>query len=175
MAGAWLARLGCLAFGLGVLALSGSARHLWGRLAVWLHAAFDVLMVAAAAFSARSLEAGVALDPTEDALHSFAATAMGFAFGVVAVVWRDRRDGGGLRWGDATAVATSVAFPLTMIGVAGYAGLLQRPIVVVAYLWYALEALRLLRGPSRSAVEPSDAGPGGVTGRGGAGRARARP
>ena len=177
VAGAWLARLGFLALGLGVLALSGPAWQLWGRLATGLHVAFGVLMVAAAAFSARPWESDVPFDATEDVLHSVAATAMGFAFafGVVAVGWRTWRAAGRWRWRDATAVVASVVFPLAMVGVDGYAGLLQRPIFVVAYLWYGAETLRLLRGPSRSAVKLSDAWPGDVTGRGGAGRVRVRP
>jgi hypothetical protein len=128
------------------LALSGPARELWGRLAVWLHATFGVLMVAAAAFSAQSWESHVPFDATEDVLHSVAATAMGFAFafGVVAVAWRSWRDTGRLRWRDAAAVAASAVFPLAVVGFDRYAGLLQRLIFLVAYLWYALEALRLL-------------------------------
>jgi hypothetical protein len=159
VAGAWLARAGFLALGLGVLALSGTARQLWGWRAVGLHATFGVLMVATAVFSARSWEPHVAFDVTEDMLHSVAATAMGFAFafGVVAVAWRIWRDAGRLRWRDATAVVASVVFPLAMMGFEGYAGLLQRPIFVVAYLWYALEALRLMHRGSRRAIASSGA------------------
>ena len=159
VAGAWLARLGFLALGFGVLVLSGPAGQLWGPLAAGLHTTFGVLMVAAAAFSARPWEPGLPFDPIEDVLHSVAANAMGFAFafGVVAVGWRIWRDAGGLRWRDMTAVAAAVVFPLTMVGFDGYTGMLQRPIFVVAYLWYGAEALRLLRGPSRSDIPSSAA------------------
>ena len=147
--GAWLARVGFVAFGLGVLALSGLAGHSWSRLAVSMHAAFAVLMIAAAAFSARSWEAAAAYDATEDLLHSVAATAMGFAFafGVLAVAWQVRREGGGVRWLDVAALAASVLLPLAMMGWEEFAGVLQRSMFVVAYLWYAVEAARLLRGP----------------------------
>ncbi len=90
---------------------------------------------------------------------ALAATTMGFAFafGVAAVGWGIWRDAGRWRWRDVTAVAAAVVFPLAMVGFGGYAGLLQRPIFVVAYLWYGAEALRLLRGPSRSDIQSSDA------------------
>ena len=155
VAGAWLARLGFLAFGLAVLALSGPAKQLWGPLAAGLHTTFGVLMVAAAAFSARPWEPGLPFDTVEDVLHSVTATTMGFAFafGVVAVGWRIWRGADRVRWRDVTAVAAAVALPLAMVGFDGYAGLLQRPIFVVAYLWYGAEALRLPRRPSHSDIQ----------------------
>jgi hypothetical protein len=45
-----------------------------------MHAAFGIFMVATAAFSVRPWLEGVAFDFVEDGLHSFTATAMGFAF-----------------------------------------------------------------------------------------------
>jgi hypothetical protein len=151
--GAWLARLGFMTFGLAVLAVAGLATHLWGRLAAWLHAGFGVLMVAAAVFSARSWEPGVPFDAVEDVLHSVAATAMGFAFafGVVVVAVRYWRAGGGLRGLDMTAVAASVVLPLAMVNWEQFAGALQRPIFVVAYAWYAIEALRTRGVPTEAA------------------------
>lgn len=52
---------------------------------MWLHAAFGVLLAASAAFSTRPWREGAAFDRTEDALHSVAGTAMGFAFALGAV------------------------------------------------------------------------------------------
>jgi hypothetical protein len=150
--GAWLARLGFLLFGLAVLAIASLAADLWGRNAAWMHAAFGVLMVAAAAFSARSWDTGVPFDVVEDVLHSVAATAMGFAFalGVAAVAWRMWRAGSGLRWLDITAVTASVLLPLAMVAWGQYAGALQRIIFVVAYVWYGAEALRARHAPATS-------------------------
>jgi hypothetical protein len=114
VAGAWLARFGFLALGAGVLLLAASARQRWGPLAAGLHGTFGAFMVATAAFSARPWEPDAPFDAIEDLLHSVAATAMGFAFafGVAAVAWRLRRDGGRLRWRDGVAVAASVVLPL---------------------------------------------------------------
>jgi hypothetical protein len=80
-------------------------------------------------------------DPTEDAVHSVAATAMGFAFafGVVAVFLqrtRPRRR----RVSDTVAVGASIVIPLAMVAWPDVGGVLQRMMFVIAYLWYGVEA-----------------------------------
>ncbi|WP_366635911.1 DUF998 domain-containing protein [Aquisalimonas sp.] len=97
--GAWLARLGFLLFGIGVLWLSAGAGVLWGRWGTLLHVAFGLFMIAAGVFSASSWDPAVPHDAVEDALHSMAATAMGFAFAfaIVAIVVRRRKDDAQLR------------------------------------------------------------------------------
>jgi hypothetical protein len=135
IAGAWLARLGLVMFGAGVLALVWW-RHRWPPLARAGHAAFGVMMVAAAAFSARPWQPGAAFDRTEDLLHSMAASGIGIAFvvGVVAVLiprWPAIGLVGPL------AVAASVLLPLGMTLWDGAAGALQRAMFAVAYVWYA--------------------------------------
>jgi hypothetical protein len=85
-------------------------------------------------------------DRTEDALHSVAATAMGFAFaaGVVAAALHTGRRGrlGGLAV-DALAVAASLVVPLAMFAWPTADGALQRIMFAVAYLWYATAAVRI--------------------------------
>lgn len=148
--GAWLARLGFLVFGLAVLGLCVVAQRRWSGLATVMHGGFGVLMLAATAFSARSWEAGVPFDQVEDLLHSVAATAMGFAFalGVLAVAsggWRHRRMV--RRILDVLAVAASVVIPLSMMAAPDLAGVLQRSMFAIAYLWYLGESLeRRTRG-----------------------------
>jgi hypothetical protein len=142
--GAWLARLGFLVFGLAVLALCVVAQRRWSGLATVMHGAFGVLMVAAGTFSARSWEAGVPFDRVEDVLHSVAATGMGFAFalGVLAVAsggWRHRQTV--RRMLDVLAVAASVVVPLSMMAAPDLAGVLQRSMFAIAYLWYLGESL----------------------------------
>ncbi len=60
--GAWIARLGFVAFGLAVLSLAAGAAPTWGWGAVWMHAAFGVCLVATAAFSARPWWDGAPFD-----------------------------------------------------------------------------------------------------------------
>jgi hypothetical protein len=101
-------------------------------------------MLAAGAFATRPWEPQLPFSAIEDLLHSVAATVMGFAFalGVTAVaVLRWRRTG---RWRafDLVAVAASVALPLGMLVVTGFAGALQRVMLLVACVWYGLEARR---------------------------------
>jgi Protein of unknown function (DUF998) len=138
--GAWVARLGFVLFGLAVLALLPGSAARWGRVGAVLHAAFGAFMVAAAVFSNRAWQEGVAWSRTEDMLHSIAASAMGIAFaaGVVAVAVVARR----IRVLDVVAVAASVLLPLGMTALPAVDGVLQRSMFAVAYAWYATEAAR---------------------------------
>lgn len=142
--GAWLARSGFLLFGgaalLAVTVLVGA----WPRVAQWSHGAFALLLIASAVFSTRPWRPGVAFDGTEDALHSVAATTMGFAFalGVVAVLGlRPRAEGLLRRVVGVAAVAASVVLPLGMTVAPSAQGALQRGMFLVAYGWFATELL----------------------------------
>jgi hypothetical protein len=141
VAGAWLARLGFLLFGLAVLWLAAGNVANWGRWGSVLHGAFAVGMLANATFSHRPWEAGAHFDETEDVLHSAAATTVGFAFtiGVVAVIVARRLRGARLHPLDLLSVTVAIVLPLGMALWGGDAGLLQRAMFVVSYLWYATE------------------------------------
>jgi hypothetical protein len=160
---AWLARLGFLAFGLGVCWLAVALKRMWARVALWLHVAFGVFMIATAAFSHRSWVPGAHFDPVEDALHSFTATAMGFAFslGVLARLMQRGRQGGSGRVFDAVALVAATVIPLLMASFGGLDGVIQRLMFLVAYVWYARETL-LLRQLGREApnntLQPTPAG-----------------
>lgn len=150
--GAWLARLGFVTLGLAVLWLAASSRTVWARGAVWLHVGFGVFMVSAAAFSTRPWMPGASYDPVEDALHSFAANAMGFAFAfgvVVRWIQRDRRDMAG-RLVDGIAVAAATLIPMVMSAAPTRYGVAQRLMFLIAYAWYAREAVLRL-GPDMGA------------------------
>jgi hypothetical protein len=143
--GAWLARLGFLLFGLGVLWLATAARPVWARAAVWMHVGFGVMMLGTAAFSHRPFMPGVPFDPVEDLLHSLTATLMGFAFSLGVFIYflkRTRRDIAG-RVLDLVALAAAVGIPLLMVAVPGISGLVQRLMFLVAYLWYGTAAFSL--------------------------------
>ena len=143
--GAWLARLGFLEFGLAVLWLATSMRAVWARGAKWLHAAFGIFMLATAAFSHKPWLANVPFDHVEDFLHSFTATAMGFAFSLgvfVRLLQRDRHDFYN-RLYDIAALATATIIPILMIILPTIDGLIQRLMFVIAYLWYGNEALQI--------------------------------
>jgi hypothetical protein len=143
VSGAWLARLGFLVFGLAVLWLAAFAGARWGRWDRLFHGMFGVLMAATAAFSHRPFEPGIMFDRTEDLLHSVTATAMGFAFaiGVVAVMVSRPGRLTSRHALDAAALVASVVIPLSMVAWSRNAGLLQRSMFLVAYLWYGTEAL----------------------------------
>jgi hypothetical protein len=102
------------------------------------------MMLGTAAFSHRPWLPGVPFDRIEDFLHSFTATAMGFAFaaGVIAVGIARRGPSRLDRSADVIAVASSVVLPLAMSQGTPYTGVLQRAMFLVAYLWYSREAAR---------------------------------
>ncbi|MFU8771132.1 MAG: DUF998 domain-containing protein [Anaerolineales bacterium] len=141
--GAWLARMGFLLLGLAVIWLAVIRKVVWPRAAVWMHTAFGVFMVATAAFSVRPWIEGLPYDPIEDALHSFTATAMGFAFafGVLARLLRRQRADRLGQLLDVVALAASVGIPLIMVYQADIGGLVQRLMFLIAYLWYARETV----------------------------------
>lgn len=139
--GAWIARTGFLFFALGVGLLTFGRHRPWtlpGRL---LHGLFALCMIGVATYSSRSWIDGSTFDTFEDALHSVAATLMGFAFAfgvLVATVSRQSRR----RFSpiDGIAVAASVVLPVGMTVSASYAGVLQRVMFGIAYVWYGREA-----------------------------------
>lgn len=147
VSGAWLARLGFLLFGVSVIWLALQCARSWGRWAAMLHTVFGLFMVLAAAFSTRPWLAEAAFDRTEDALHSVAASAMGFAFalGVVAQAMHRQRTRGRWLTLDVIAVGAAVIIPLSMSVWPEFSGVYQRGMFAIAYLWYGVEAVRLPR------------------------------
>ena len=144
LTGAWVARLGFVLFGLGVLWLVASPVRAWGTWASLVHGCFGVMMLGTAAFSHRPWLPDIPFDPIEDLLHSATATGMGFAFAVGVVLVALKRSDGEVsnRSFDAAAVVASVVLPLIMSMGTPYMGVLQRSMFLVAYLWYGREARR---------------------------------
>lgn len=139
----WIARLAFLGFGAAVLLVALCMRGCWPRLTYWAHLAFAAAMAGAAAFSHAPWQPGVPTDLTEDLLHSVFATGMGFAFcaGVVArCLQRGPRAVLG-RSLDVAALLVATTLPLLLASASASAGLAQRVMFAVAYLWFGREAL----------------------------------
>ena len=143
--GAWLARLGLAIYGLAAIWLSVSLHGRWGIGARYCHLFFGVFMVFAATFSIRPWDQAASFDPTEDILHSFVATAMGFAYtlGVLLVFLQRPRAEFGARMFDIAAAVVTTVFPLLMLAMPEVHGFIQRIMFLVSYIWYGKEALRL--------------------------------
>jgi hypothetical protein len=144
--GAWLARLGFLMFGLAVLLLAsiaGDRWGIWGRIA---HRVWGVSMIGAAVFSHMPW-LDTPYDVFEDTLHSVASFAVGMSFivGVLLVTFRRGPGSGPVRVFDWMAMGIALVVPLIMFNLTDVAGVVQRVMFAVAYLWYGLEALRLTR------------------------------
>lgn len=141
--GAWLARLGFLLFGLGVLCIADRQRERWAAPVRWMHTGFGVLMMATAVFSTRPWLPDISYDAVEDTLHSITATAMGFAFAIgVALGLPHRGEATAGRLLDLVAIAAAVTIPLAMSAFPEWAGLLQRGMFLIAYAWYGYELLQ---------------------------------
>ncbi len=145
--GAWLARLGFVLFGLGVIWMAALSARRWGRWATAAHACFGVAMIAAAAFSSSARQAGMAHDSTEDRLHVFAAgmTAISFMLGVLAVHLRRRQVHVAVQLFDFIAIAATAFASFAIVHLGNIDGVLQRIMLVIAYLWYTTEAMRVSR------------------------------
>jgi hypothetical protein len=141
--GVWLARAGLLLFGLGVLVLSGVASGRWGLWGRVAHRGYGVAIISTAVFAHMPWEE-VAYDEFEDLLHSVASFAVGLSFvtGVILVGVARHRPGRWVRAFDGVAVVASLVIPMIMFNVEGYAGLVQRLMFLIAYLWYGMEAWR---------------------------------
>lgn len=140
---AWIARFGFLLFGLAVLWLTLYRRTIWARGVYWMQLAFALFMLGTAAFSHKPWLAGAPVDSTEDLLHSITATGMGFAFALGVVVRFMQRSKSEVMPRVYDVIAILAATALTPIGglQPSIAGLLQRMMFGVAYVWFAHEAL----------------------------------
>ena len=141
--GAWLARLGFLLLGFAVLtsaSIAGERWGVWGRLTHWI---YGVSMMGVAAFAHMPWE-DIPYDAFEDFLHSVAAYGIGFAFtaGVLIVTFRREPGMRSARVFDWIAIVAAVVIPMTMFNVTGIAGLVQRVLFGIGYLWYGMEAIR---------------------------------
>ncbi len=165
--GAWLARTGFLLFGFGVLRLAGLAEHWgpWGRAAFGL---FGVAMIGAATFSHMPWEA-VPFVELEDRLHSVAASVVGLSFtvGVLLVLFQRTRGDIAGRVFDLAAIAIAPTISMIMFNVDGIAGLVQRIMFGVAFMWFGTEAVRVMRRSAAVDASPLpelDHQPAGVEG-----------
>lgn len=140
---AWIARMGMLLFGIAVLWLASFRKLEWPRITYWMHLGFSLFMLGAAAFSHKPWLEGTAVDNVEDLLHSIMATGMGFAFTIGVVVRLLQREESVVLPRIYDAIAIVVATLMVPIGalVPGIAGMLQRVMFLIAYFWFAFEAL----------------------------------
>jgi hypothetical protein len=142
--GAWIARLGFILFGLAVMWQSMALRRQWAAGAYWCHLAFAIFMISTAAFSHKPWLEHIPYDEVEDLLHSFTATAMGFAFsfGVLFRLLQRKTDERNRRLFDIFALLVATVIPLLAWYVPTIGGLVQRALFAIAYIWYGSEALK---------------------------------
>jgi hypothetical protein len=142
VAGAWVARMGFLLFGLAVMWLSMVRAHSWQPAGRSLHLVFGLCMLGVAAFSTKPWIENAAYVRSEDFLHTVFASLMGFAFivgtALVVVARRFRRRQTGP---DLGAAISTLGLSVAMSAFPSVLGVLQRLMFLVAYVWYGREAI----------------------------------
>lgn len=154
--GAWVARFGFLFFGAAVLWLAEQRFRVWGPMVTLLHAVFGASMFGVATFATRSWDEAAPFVESEDWLHSFFATTMGFGF-ILALVFlviarRERSVQASLP--DLIPLFIALAVPLLMW--TSIWGLLQRTMFGAAYFWYGHQAWLIRHGPNDGRMEATD-------------------
>lgn len=140
--GSWLARFALAFSGLGVLATAHLRHRAWPAVTTFAYVAFGVCWILTAAFSARSWQPEAPYVAIEDQLHSFFASAM-----AIVIVGAATRALTTLRRDPITAaLAAALAVGATFLPLAGLvypevAGLLQRSMFLLAYVYFSREAL----------------------------------
>lgn len=139
---AWVARLGFVCLGMGAIAAALNCRHVWGLVGAGSLVLFGAFIICSAVVSEKPWQPGVAFDPRQARLHSVAAGSAGVAYtvGVASVLIVDSAAPGWLRAFTAVAATSAVVAPLGMVLRPRRAGLLQRAMFALAYLWLAVEA-----------------------------------
>ncbi len=153
VAGAWVARLGFVMFGLAVLGICVLRHQSWPPLTTGLHGGFGVGMILVAVFSHAPWETGVPYVELEDQLHSVFASVVGFSFiaGVASTMFTRRpRTRMGVV-GDIAALLVATTVPL--LAGSSLWGAAQRLMFITAAAWYAAEVQRQ-RAIDRAATVP---------------------
>ena len=143
---AWVARLGFLLSAAAIVLLARSRASNWGPWGRALHTLYAVLVVALAVFSQKPW-AGGPFNEIENLTHSILAPVAGVVFtaGVVVVSMRRASRDRLARLLDGVTIGAMLVLPVIMLGVSGLDGASQRTAVVLGYLWYAFETLRMAR------------------------------
>lgn len=146
VARAWVAKLGFVLSASAILLLAANRGLGWGARSRSVHRLYAALVFGLAAFSLKPWTAG-SFNEFEDVVHSVLAPAAGvvFTIGVLLVSARRAPAARLARLLDWVVVIAMVMLPLVMLGVSSVAGAAQRAVVLVGYVWYVAEAIRVAR------------------------------
>ncbi|HOC14569.1 MAG TPA: DUF998 domain-containing protein [Propionicimonas sp.] len=138
--GAWVARLGFVTWGLTVLWFVADRSRLAQPVPRVALRMFGVLLMVVAACSHRHWLPSVPFDPVEDQLHSIAASLMGFVFVLALLALAlSRSRPKGLRLLNAVGAVASIVLPALMAVLPEWAGLLQRSMFAIAFVWFGVQ------------------------------------
>lgn len=151
---AWIARLGFLCYGAAAMLIVSGIRPRLSRGCHALLMTFGISLLATAAFSHSPWLPGAPDDRIEDLLHSLTANIMGTAFTVGVLLHLFQRGQRSLpsRLADVVAAALATLLPLWMLLSPGTEGLVQRPLFLTGYLWFAYRGSALFGTRHRHTV-----------------------
>jgi hypothetical protein len=138
IAGAWIMRLGFVAFGSGTL----SAALIDWRTRPLVRAGlvmFGLGLIGTAAWSNASILPGVSSDIREDWLHSVASGVVGTAFAAACAARLFVPGGARSSWIGWVGLVVAVAVPLAMGALPEFRGILQRAMFVVSFVFIVQE------------------------------------
>lgn len=140
MPNAWVMRTGLFSYGLCslLLALRRPETGVVGTVALAL---FGLGLIGSAVWSHKPIDPEMPFSISEDRVHSFFASMIGFAFATAVVaklLVGNRLTSDWLSW---TALAASIVLPVGMAVTSRFAGLFQRAIFGISFVWILREAL----------------------------------
>ncbi|MBI1338888.1 DUF998 domain-containing protein [bacterium] len=134
---AWIMNVGFAAFGAGVL--TDAVRRIRNAQVVgWSFVVFGASLFGVAAFSHSPIDPAAAFSAEEDRIHSVFATIMGIAFSIGAIAQSFHERDMTRRLMCFGAVAAGSGLPLLMLAMPDVAGLLQRLMFLVSFMWLAM-------------------------------------
>jgi len=143
ISGAWMARLGFIIFGMAVLWQSQLLKSQWSRASYICFIAFGISMISTAAFAIKPWDLNLPFDKFEDNLHTVGSNLVGFSFslGVLTVLFQRKKNEILSIIYDLIALLSAVIIPLMMFNIDGIAGVAQRSMFTIAYIWYIKETV----------------------------------
>jgi len=144
ISGAWMARLGFIIFGMAVLWQSQLLKSQWSRASYICFIAFGISMISTAAFAIKPWDLNLPFDKFEDNLHTVGSNLVGFSFslGVLTVLFQRKKNEILSIIYDLIALLSAVIIPLMMFNIDGIAGVAQRSMFTIAFIWYIKETVK---------------------------------
>ena len=138
---AWIARAALFASGIGVLGAVALKASTWSRATNISFTAFATLWIISSFFSTKSWVSGTPFNAVENAIHSYAASAMAIVVLGALVLTFTKHSASRIDRLLALTLASAATFlPLASLLVPEFGGMFQRLMFFYTYFWFARHA-----------------------------------